>query len=123
MAPGVECWRSWLRVAGTLVLLAGFSVAGWIFFHAADERSDVIAYEMVDGLPLPITTADSKAYRRELERFGGKASLVLDDLSRWYSGLWRGKRLAFTLAALTIALGVFCFWLADREQAPPSKGR
>jgi hypothetical protein len=50
-------------------------------------------------------------YRRELQRFGGKAALLFDDFNRWFKGLWHGKSLAVTVVWITafISLGVFLF--------------
>jgi hypothetical protein len=43
---------------------------------------------------------------RSLELYGGKANLLLDELRRWFIGLWQGKTLAFTLCGMTILLSL-----------------
>jgi hypothetical protein len=52
---------------------------------------------------------NSKVYRHELEAYGGKLSVVSNEIIRWFEGLWQGRSLAFTVAAITFiaALGVF----------------
>lgn len=109
--------RLHLNFLGVLVLLAGLTASAWVFLTATDERSDVIGYELVDGQTYPITTQDSKLYRHDLERFGGRAAVLADDLARWFAGLWRGRRLSLTLAVLTVAVSFVCFRAAER--VPP----
>src|SRR5262249_9720949 len=51
----------------------------------------------------------TKTYRRDLQRLGGGAAVLADDLQRWFAGLWRGRSLAVTLAWITgfASLGLF----------------
>lgn len=109
-----------LNLMGVLVLLVGLTASAWVFLTGTDDRSDVIAYEVVDGQAYPVTTSDSKLYRHDLERFGGRAAVLADDVARWIAGLWRGKRLALTLAVLTVAVSFVCFRAAERM--PPGTG-
>ncbi len=102
-----------------LVLVLGLTVSVWVFLTGTDERSDVIGYEMVDGKAYPITTSDSKRYRHDLERFGGKSAVFADDLARWFTSLWHGKRLALTLAVLTVGIAFACFRAAERMPDDP----
>lgn len=46
----------------------------------------------------------SKRYLRELERIGGKSAVFTAELDRWVAGLWQGRNLAWTTAALTAAV-------------------
>ena len=106
--------QSRFNLIGTLVLVIGLAASAWIFVTAGDDASDVIGYQIVDGKSYPVTTADSKIYRHDLERFGGKAAIFADDLTRWLSSLWHGRRLALILAVLTIAVSFACFRAAER---------
>ena len=112
--------QSRFNLIGTLVLVIGLAASAWIFFTAGEDASDVIGYEIVDGRSYPVTTGDSKIYRHDLERFGGKAAVFADDLTRWLSSLWHGRRLALILAVLTIAVSFVCFRAAER--IPPGAG-
>lgn len=50
-------------------------------------------------------------YRHQLERYGGKASVIFDDFNRWFAGLWQGKSLAKTVAwvSVLVSLGIYLF--------------
>jgi hypothetical protein len=66
--------------------------------------------------PFGIDAQDTKKYLREVELFGGKATLLATQLSRWWQGLWHGRGLAVTVAALGSAVAVAC-WLILRAEA------
>ena len=103
-----------LYLIGTIILLAGWIGAAAIYATAADENSDALGYEFVDGVAYPIPAYESKKYRHDLERFGGKAAIMADDLNRWFAGLWVGRHLAYTLATLASGAALACFVAARR---------
>ena len=82
-----------------------------IYLTAANREENVLVREF----------QNSKVYRRELEVYGGKLSVVLDDLGRGFATLWQGENLAFTIAALSAVTALLLSWLA-RRIPPPSKG-
>ena len=106
--------RRRLYLAGAAILLAGWVGAAAIYTGSSDENSDALGYEFVDGVAYPILAYESKSYRHDLERFGGKAAIMADDFNRWFSGLWIGKRLAYTLATLATGAALACFLTARR---------
>lgn len=106
--------RRRLYLAGAAILLAGWVGAAAIYAGASDGNSDALGYEFVDGVAYPILAYESKSYRHDLERFGGKAAIMADDFNRWFSGLWIGKRLAYTLATLATGAALACFLTARR---------
>ena len=54
---------------------------------------------------------DTKKYLHDLEEFGGKANVLAVEFQEWFASLWHGKRLAFTVAAMTVmAAGAFRFF-------------
>jgi hypothetical protein len=61
-------------------------------------------------------------YLRDLERFGGKAAVLFDELNRWFAGLWRGKSLATTVAWISVFVALVLFALG-RHAPPDSKDR
>ena len=65
----------------------------------------------MNGTVYPLSTHDSKKYRFELERIGGKQALLFDDLDRWFEELWQGKTLAKTVAwiSILVSLGIYLF--------------
>jgi hypothetical protein len=100
-----------LRLACLIVLVAGLCSALLIFLLAEDIPDDSLGYVVVNGTVYPLATRDSKKYRREIQRFGGKTALLFDDFGRWFAELWQGKNLGRTLAAISIllALGLYLF--------------
>ena len=74
------------------MLAVGASVSAvlWLTLPEADDT----LYEMTV----------SKSYVRTLQRFGGKASVVFDEMTRWFAGLWEGRTLALTVLALSVLI-------------------
>jgi hypothetical protein len=107
--------RMRLYVVALAVLGLGMCAALLVYSHADDAPSDAIGYIVVDGMKYPIAAGDSKRYQRDLEMFGGKASVLFDEFTRWFARLWQGKTLGLTLAALSglvsLALFLFAYWL------------
>jgi hypothetical protein len=81
-----------LRLLAGAVVLVGFAIATWIYLTAAGTPENPLGYE----------PEDSKRYLRDMQRYGGKANLIGSELAEWFSGLWHGRRLAFTVACLTL---------------------
>ena len=102
-----------LYLCSFIILVAGLCGALLIYLTAGedtegDEGSEIV---IVDGKAYPMPSSGTKMYRRELQRFGGKAALLFDDFNRWFAGLWHGKSLAVAVVWITafISLGVFLF--------------
>ncbi len=127
-APACRCVstrRKRLNRLGVLILLAGLLAAALIYATAADE-DDALAYEIVDGVAYPVLASESKAYRHDLERFGGKSALFADDLRRWLASLVHGKRLAVSVGVFAGLAAFACFTTARRpphEDEPKSDDR
>jgi hypothetical protein len=103
-----------------LVLAAGLCCAALIFVAAGEDAEAGMNYVVVDGVAYPVEQRLTKPYVRTLEQYGGKAAVLFDDIGRWFGSLWRGRRLALTVACLSTlvagALFAFAAWLpADRE--------
>jgi hypothetical protein len=103
-----------LYLAALAVLGLGMCVAVVVYTTADDAPEEAIGYIVVDGMKYPVAAGESKRYRRDLEMFGGKASVLFDEFGRWFARLWQGKRLGLTLAALSgivsLALFLFAYW-------------
>jgi hypothetical protein len=110
-----------LRRGSLFVLVAGLCSALLIYLLAEEIPDDSLGYVVVNGTLHPLSTRDSKTYRREIQRFGGKAALVFDDFSRWFAELWQGKALGKTLAWLSVltALGIYLFGEALGPDSTP----
>lgn len=106
--------RRRLYAACALVLVAGLSCAGWIWVKAGDGPDLSGAYQIivVNGVPQAIAPNESKAYVRDLQRYGGKMAVVFDDINRWFAGLWHGKSLALTVAFLAVFVSFALYFIA-----------
>ena len=92
-----------------------------IYVTADDAPADAFGYLIVDGVAYPTAGSRSKTYVRDLERFGGKAAVLFDEINRWFAGLWQGKSLAYTVAwiSLIFSLGLYLFarWLPPAQNS------
>ena len=113
-----------LRLSCLLILLAGLCAAMLIYVFAEDIPDDSLGYVIVNGTVYPLATRDSKIYRRDVQRFGGKAALLFDDFNGWFAQLWQGKTLAKTVAwiSIVLSLGIYLFANYLRPD-PPSDSR
>jgi hypothetical protein len=90
-----------------VILVAGLSV-GLAIYLTADDSAAHLALEEMTG---------SKAYVRQLQRFGGKASVIFDEIGRWFDSLWQGKKLGLTIGWLSVlaSLGVYLVGRNSRD--------
>ena len=105
--------RAGLFLAGAMVLAAGLLSGGLIYFIADEEREST-SYVVVGDTAYPVDPTRSKAYVRQLERFGGKAAVLFDDFNRWFAGLWVGRALGITVGWISMAAAAVIFWIARR---------
>jgi hypothetical protein len=92
-----------LYVAGYAVLFTGSIGSAWAFKVATrDEMGDALAAQ----------ARNTKDYQGRMEYLGGKANVLGSEITNWFVGLWHGRNLAYTLAVLTIAIALMCFYLA-----------
>lgn len=87
-------------LVSVIILLVGFGSSALIYLTAVEPPEDIMVaqFEM------------SKAYRHDLELFGGTANVLAVEFTEWLEGLWHGKQLAFTVAGITIVIAA-CFFL------------
>jgi hypothetical protein len=86
-----------LKFASLLVLVIGLSLGAGINFFSPEEDENMAMYEI----------AQSKQYNRTLQRFGGKASVLFDEIQTWFAARWQGKQLGVTIGWLAVgAAGV-----------------
>ena len=109
--------RESLILIGAIIILVGLGSSILIYQSAGNDSNGVLGYEIIDGSAYPIRPEDSRMYRRDLELYGGKAAVVVDDFSRWFVGLWHGKSLAFTVAGISIFIAFIFFFAANRLQS------
>jgi hypothetical protein len=84
-----------------------------IAFLVTGLGSAVLIYRLADSAAstaIDLESEDSKKYLRELEYIGGKSNVIASEIRHWFTGLWHGKSLAFTVAWITVILaGAFWF--------------
>lgn len=62
----------------------------------------------------------SKKFANEVERMGGKMSLIANDLGSWFAGLWQGQNVSYTIAVGTVIIALTYYLVAsalDAEKA------
>jgi hypothetical protein len=99
---------AWIALAGGLI--AGIA----IYLGAPAPDSAVSQYSIADP-----------RYQIELQRIGGNAAVLMAQLHQWFDGLWHGKTLGLTVAALGAISAALCFFIghffawSDPEQPTP----
>jgi len=89
-----------MRRVAIAVLAVGLAVSTLIFLLSPAD------------VPVDAATAsiqDSRQYQLALERIGGKAAVFAAQFSDWLAGLWHGRRLAGTVALLSLAVSGLCY--------------
>jgi len=92
-----------MRKIAVGVLVVGLSVSAVVFAIAPSEVEDDYPGVYVTSIH------NSKRHLLELERIGGKAAVVAVEINEWFDSLWHGRRLAGTLAVLSIGASLLCF--------------
>lgn len=98
--------RSRFDIWGAIVLVAGLLCSLYVYLTADNE------------LILEDDLESSKKYVNELENYGGNANMLGTELANWFGGLWHGKNLAFTIAAVTL---IVAFWFFYVDYSSDSK--
>jgi len=101
-----------LKLISVIILLVGLVSAILIYQSAGNYAGTVLGYEQGNGTIYPMEPEDYKTYSRDMELYGGTANVLLDELRRWFDGLWHGKSLAFIVACTTILLSSGLFYAA-----------
>ncbi|HXH39243.1 MAG TPA: hypothetical protein VNN08_11495 [Thermoanaerobaculia bacterium] len=96
------------RVIAIAIALLGFGSALVIFLTAPPEE------------PPEWDPMQSKMYLRQLEIIGGKSAVFGAELQQWFSSLWHGEQLGFTVAFLTLL--VLCVYLFASAPRPRQAG-
>ena len=101
-----------LYLIGATILIVGLLAAAMVYLTASDDDSNVLGYRIINGHEYAIEPGDSKRFQYDMERIAGKSVVVADELNRWFSGLWHGRRLAYTLAFLSLGVAIAFFLVA-----------
>jgi hypothetical protein len=95
--------RTWLNLISAIILLVGLGSSVMIYQRAGNDPYGVLDFE------------NSKLYRHNLEVYGGKFSVIMDDFRRWFLGLWQGKSLAVMIACTAIIISFGFFYAANHR--------
>ena len=110
--------RKYLNLCSAIILMVGLGSAALIYQRAGNDPYGAWGYEVVDGIRYPIMPENSKLYRHNLEVYGGKFAVIMDDFRRWFVGLWHGKSLAFIIAGTAIIISLGFFYTANYLKHP-----
>jgi hypothetical protein len=102
-----------LKRLALVILIAGLAAGAAVYLLA--EEPEATSYVIVGDTAYPVDPSTSKAYRRQLERYGGKAALLFDDINRWIAARFQGKQLGVTIAAASGVAALVMFALAERR--------
>ena len=97
-----------MRLIAGIVLIVGLAAAAAIYFTAEDEAPLTSSYVIT------IDPALTKAYVRDLERFGGKAAVLFDEFNRWFAARWHGKALGVTIGWLSVGAAFVLYWIGQK---------
>ncbi|HVZ64442.1 MAG TPA: hypothetical protein VG936_07715 [Lacunisphaera sp.] len=93
----------YLRIVGAALFAVGLTAAVILYLLAPEEEDLGLI-----GVDVP-----TNAERHQLERMGGKTYVLAKDISDWFGSLWHGRRLAGTVAALSLAGFLGARWAAE----------
>ena len=88
------------------ILVVGLCVSVVVFAIAPADVDDDASGVYV------ASPGNSKMLRREVQRAGGWAAVAAIEFNEWFDGLWHGRRLAGTLAVLSVGAALLCFLAA-----------
>jgi len=91
IADAHTLFRTRLRRLTIAILAVGLGSAVAVYFAAGPEAENPL------GDPM-----QSKMYLHDLELYGGKANVLAAEFREWFTELWIGRNLAYTIAVLTV---------------------
>ncbi len=111
--------RTYLYLTSAAILLAGVVSAVLVFWSALDEPTDKAGYQVLGGFIYPNATENSKRYVHDLQLYGGQAAVLSDRFMRWFSGLWQGRSLAYTIVCIAAFVSFVVFVVARNTPSYP----
>ena len=104
--------RRGLLLLALAILVIG--LAGGAAIYVLAEEPEPTAYLIIGDTAYPVDPATSKIYVRDLQRYGGKAAVLFDEITRWIAARFQGKELGITVAAASVVAAVAVFMVARR---------
>ena len=106
--------RTSLNVISAIILVIGLGSAAFLYQRAGNDPYN----EAADATTHLVMLQNSKLYRHNLEVYGGKLNVMMDDFRRWLAGLWHGKSLALLIACTSILISFWFFYVANYLPQP-----
>jgi hypothetical protein len=104
--------RKYLYLSSVVILLVGLSSSIWIYWAAMNDATGDPNYEFIGGFVYPGEGGYTKKYVHDLQLYGGNAAVLSDQFIRWFTGLWQGESLAYTVGFITAAISLVLFLIA-----------
>lgn len=105
--------RTSLYILSALILLVGAAGAVMIYRAALNDSANDTGYQVIGGFIYPGPGESSKRYTHDLQVYGGNAAVLADGFMRWFTGLWHGTSLAYTVACIACFLSFVVFVVAN----------
>lgn len=102
--------KNYLQLIAAVILVVGLASAVMIYFAAVKAEGN----DMYDPYM-------SKSYRHSIRLYGGKMTLLANDLHYWFLSLWEGEQLAYTIGWGSVLISGGLFWIA-RHMRSERKG-
>ena len=97
------CVRKRLLVAGCSILVIGLSYSAFILLTLPpDDNADIL------GIDIP-----TKRDIYQMERIGGRANVIGIQLTSWFTSLWHGRKLAYTICCLSVVAFLLLYLLSN----------
>lgn len=107
------------RLAGGMILVFGLWWAAALHRQAASQPPTDV--EVVGDVAAALSPEDFKRSARDMEAFGGKGMLRIDQARRWLAGPQGTEILAALIGLCALVAGAALILAADRPE-PPSDG-
>jgi len=90
-----------------MILVIGLGSAIAIYVTAVPDPPNPLGYDPME----------TKTYLRDLEMYGGKATVLSVQVQQWFYGLWHGRPLAFTVAILSLLLAGLVWYFGSFDSS------
>lgn len=114
--------RTCLYLTSAVILLVGLISSALIYRAAMNDSTSDLSYEIVGGFVYPGGGGYTKKYVHDLQLYGGNAAVLADEFMRWFTGLWHGKSLSFTVAGIAFLLSFGVFIAANNVPSHSKSG-
>jgi len=96
-----------LYLIAAAVLAAGALAAALIVFFAPPDPD--MSY-LTDGADFPVPKDVNRQYQFQIERISGKEGLLAAQFNDWFTGLWQGRQLGYTVFCIAAVVALVCLF-------------